>query len=124
MSTLRLFRFPELSARTKRTLSWFALFFVALLVLMASTGAMAQTTTLDTSLIDGPVCSILKVVKKFAFYALCFTVLLVGIAVMLNESKGMFQKALSVVIGVWVILNAVILAASLMPGIAASFCST
>lgn len=123
MSTLTHFRFPELNERTRRILGWILLFCVALLVLTASTGAMAQTTSLDTSRIDGAICSVLKIVKKFAFYALIVTFILVGIAIKMDESKGLVTRAVQIVVGVWVILNAIALATLLFPSVSASFCS-
>lgn len=122
MPTPALFCFPELSARTKRMLVWMLLLSVAVVALTASTGAMAQSS-LDTSRVDGVICSILKIFKKFAFYALVFTLVLLGIAVKLNESKGMFMKVIQIVVGVWVILNSITLATLMMPSVAASFCS-
>lgn len=101
---------PVPVGRGSRVFTILALLLVALAVLLLSSSAFAQVSTLTTTGIDSAVCTILKVVKKFAFYALIVTIILIGIAIKMDESKGLVTRAVQILVGVWVIINAVAIA--------------
>ena len=66
----------------------------------AQTSLDSTTTGIDTAF-----CSIMKIMQKFAFYALIVTIVLIGIAIKMDESKGLVTRAVQILVGVWVILN-------------------
>jgi hypothetical protein len=106
-----------LNKLTRRGLLLVAL---ALGFLLFAGGAFAQTTGStslgDTSFIDGVVCAFLKIMKRFGFYILIGSLIIISFAIKMGEGRDVAMRVIQIIAGVWLLINVVAIANGLTGG--------
>jgi type IV secretory pathway VirB2 component (pilin) len=92
--------------------------FAALAIGFIPIEAFAQSgnTIGSTSMLDTFVCALINLIKKFAFYVLLGTIILMGIALKMGETREIAIKIIQIIAGVWVVINAPAIADSVSGG--------
>lgn len=86
-----------------------ALLMVAITVLgCLPIDALAQTSLDSTTTgIDTAICSFLKLMQKFGFYVLLFSIVLIALLLKLGEGRDLVVKGIQIIGGVWLLLNVI-----------------
>lgn len=91
---------------------------LALGFLLFAGGAFAAGTTDlgDTTFIDKVVCGFLKLMKRFGFYILVGSLIIIAFAIKMGEGRDIAMRVIQIIAGVWILINVVTIADALTGG--------
>ena len=108
----------KFDSRPMHSLAMFALLIVASILFgCLPIDALAQTSLDSTPTgIDTAICSFLKLMQKFGFYVLLFSIVLVALLLKLGEGRDLVVKGIQIIGGVWLLLNVIAIGDTITAG--------